>query len=271
MAGKSEIEAGRAYVSLFLKDQGWVKGLNAAGQRLSAFGRGMSVFGAAVTGVGTAIVAPFVAMAHEFANVGSALNDMSGRTGVSIETLSELKYAAEQSGASLEDVEKALRFMAKSGKDVKTFDAVAARIAAIEDPSKRAKAAIEAWGKGGTSLLPMVAELAQLRHEAREAGLVLSNDAGKRADALGDAFSKLSAVVKSVRLIIGDAVSGTIKGAVGTITNVAISVGKWVNANRELFNTILKIGAVVAGAGAVITGMGISLTIVGTALSAFTG
>ena len=45
----------------------------------------------------------------QFAEYGSQLNDMSIRTGIAASTLGELKYAAEQSGASLEDVESGVR------------------------------------------------------------------------------------------------------------------------------------------------------------------
>ena len=271
MAGRSDVEAGRAYVSLFLKDNGFVKGLDAAGRKMQSIGRGVAIIGGAISGFGSAITAPFLAMAKEFADTGSALNDMSARTGMSASKLSELKYAAEQTGTSLESVEKALRFMAKEGKNVNTFDQVAARIAAIEDPSKRAEAAMKAWGKSGTALLPMITDLRALQEEARNAGLVMSDEAASRADALGDAFDKLLAIMKAVRLTIGDAVSGTIREAIGYITNIAISVGRWVAANQTLFVTVFKIGVGLTAAGVAITAFGVALYGVGTALTMFAG
>lgn len=267
MAGKSEIEAGRAYVSLLLKDQAFSKGLTAAGNKLKSFGRGASIFGAAVAGVGATVTAPLLAMVKEFSDFGSTLNDMSARTGLTVESLSELKFAAEQTGTSLEAVEKAVRFMAKNGLDPKQFDAVAAKIAAIEDPSKRAAAAMKAWGRAGTSILPMAMELQALREEARKAGLVMSGDAAKRADALGDAFDKLRAIVKAVRMVIGDALSETVRTAVSSITQLAITVGKWVRDNKELFATLFKVGIALSVAGAAIVAFGGFVALAGFALT----
>ena len=45
--------------------------------------------------------------------MGSDLLDMSQRTGVSVEALSELGFAAEQSGADMETLEAGLRKMQK--------------------------------------------------------------------------------------------------------------------------------------------------------------
>ncbi len=269
MAGKSAVEAGKAFVELFIKDKDFSEGLSKAGKSLRSWGKGVSIFGAAVTAAGASVVAPLLEMTREFANAGSALNDMSARTGLTVESLSELQFAAEQSGATLEDVEKSLRFMAKNGENVKNFDKLAEKIAAIEDPTRRAEAAIKHFGKGGTAILPMIADLQKLRQEARDAGIVMSGDSAKRADALGDAFDKLTAIIKAVRNVIGDALSETVRGAIGSITEIAIRVGKWVSANRELFVSALKIGTVIMGIGTVISALGVGMIVVGSAISAF--
>ena len=64
----------------------------------------------------------------------------------------------------------------------------------------------------------MAMDLANLKKEAEDAGLVMGTDAAERADRLGDAFDKLMAVTKSVRMVIADSVADTISDAVGAIT-----------------------------------------------------
>lgn len=56
---------------------------------------------------------------------------------------------------------------------------MAAKIAAIEDPAERTRMAMEAWGISGTMLLPMVKDLQPLRQEARDLGLVPTDEAVK--------------------------------------------------------------------------------------------
>ena len=52
---------------------------------------------------GAAIIGFGIKAVNSFADAGDAIQKMALRTGFSTEALSELKFAAEQSGASLED------------------------------------------------------------------------------------------------------------------------------------------------------------------------
>ncbi len=98
MAAASGIRAGAAYVELFVRDGRLVKGLNAASARLEAFGASITALGARLAGLGVTLALPFLGAAKLFADMGSDMLDMSQRTGVAVEALSELRYAAEQSG-----------------------------------------------------------------------------------------------------------------------------------------------------------------------------
>src|SRR5262245_38536351 len=123
MASRSDIEAGKAHVLLYLKNQ-LTGGIKSAGQQLQGLGTNVMTIGAGMAGLGAAIVAPLAAAVTHFASVGSELNDMSARTGQSVGSLAELKFAAEQTGASLEDVEKAILKQQRNGLG-NDFDAVA--------------------------------------------------------------------------------------------------------------------------------------------------
>jgi hypothetical protein len=216
---RSDIRAGSAFVELLLKGEGkFASGLRAAGQKLASFAKGAAVAGAAVAAAAVGGVAVGL---KQFISMGSALDDMSQRTGMSVESLSELKHAAEQSGASLTDIEAAARNMAKKGLDVSKFDQYAASIAAIEDPTKRAEKAMEIWGKSGTKLLPMVNDLQALRQEARDMGLVMSGEAAGSAARLGDMFDKLWATVKMATAAVGEAVAPFVEMALPTIQSFA--------------------------------------------------
>ena len=100
-ASTQGIRAGRAFVELFADDSRLVRGLRAAEKKLKTFGDSIRNFGLKMMGLGAAVLTPLVAAGRVFAGMGSEIADLSVRTGVGVEALSELGYAAEQSGTSL--------------------------------------------------------------------------------------------------------------------------------------------------------------------------
>src|SRR5690606_5551309 len=131
---------------------------------------------------GGAVIAPLLAAVQHFATAGDQVNKASDRTGVAVEALSELAYAADQSGANLETLEAGLRRMqasvldaAKGSKSAQEnlamlgltveqlaslspdqqFKLLADRLSRIEDPTLKAALAMKIFGKSGTQLLPL--------------------------------------------------------------------------------------------------------------------
>jgi hypothetical protein len=113
VAETSAIRAGRAFVEIFAEDSQMQRVLARVSVRLTAFGQGLAKIGAGLAGVGTAVVTPFLTAAKVFADVGSELVDMSQRTGASVEALSELAFAADQTGTSLSSLETGIKFLQK--------------------------------------------------------------------------------------------------------------------------------------------------------------
>lgn len=243
MPGKADIRAGGAFIELFVKGQS--KALGA----LSSVAGGLKTVAVAGVAAGAALggatLGVFAAATKQFIDAGSALKDMSDRTGVSVKNLSELQHAAEQSGASLEDVELALKNMARKGLKAADFDKVAAEIAAIEDPSERAKKAIETFGKSGTKLLPMIKDLAALRKEANDMGFTMSGRAAEAAERLGDKFANLWKTVKFGLIALGEALAPALEVAIGHIQEFATKSLKWI----QLMAVDWRLGAQIATTG----------------------
>lgn len=298
MAGASGIRAGRAFVELFADDSQLVRGLRRAQQRLASFGSAVRGIGMQLTALGVGIVAPLGFAAQSFAETGSALADMSARTGVSVETLSELGYAAQQSGSSLEDVEKSVRTMQRTiaaavgGSEqasqalsrlglsaevlaglnpAQQFEAIALALHGIPDPTARAATAMRVFGKSGTNLLPMIADLGALRGEARRLGVVMSGGQAQAADALGDAFDRVRATLGAVTTAVGTALAPVLTDLTGRVTGFLIGVREWITANQGVVVTILGIGAVVAGAGAALIALGIAVSAVSAGIGILAG
>ncbi|MCJ7543367.1 MAG: hypothetical protein MUP47_02185, partial [Phycisphaerae bacterium] len=183
MVDTGRIRAGRAYVELLADDSKLAAGLRAAAGKLRAFGATIQAAGLRMMALGGAILAPLALSVRNFANVGSALHDMSQRTGLSVEALSALSYAAEQSGADIESLEKGIRKMqrtitdaaggSKSAADAlgslgltvkdlaglapeKQFRLLADRLDKVADATAKAALAMEIFGRSGTALLPML-------------------------------------------------------------------------------------------------------------------
>jgi hypothetical protein len=289
----SDVRQGRAYVELYVKNSALVKGLNNAKKRLTEFGAGIASTGKWMMGVGAALVAPFTLAARHFDSVGSKLFDMSKRTGLSTNALSELGYAAEQSGADLETVEKSVRKMQKTIADAASgektyvdalkaagtsyeelaglspeeqFEKIAAGINAIADPTMKAAAAQEIFGRSGTMLLPMFADLNAQRERAKRLGLSISPEEAAAADALGDAWGDLRSAFKAVAFAVGGAVAKNLTEMLDSIKNVFVWTAKWIRENKELVTTILKVGAGVIAGGAAFFILGQAIVGVGAVL-----
>ncbi len=295
MAGANGIRAGRAFVELFADDRALVRGLRTAQQKLAAFGAAVRGIGTQMLALGAGIVGPLALAAKSFADTGSQLNDLAARTGVSVEALGELGYAAQQSGASLEDVEKAVRTMqrtivaAVNGSDQaataldriglsaealaglkpeQQFAAIATALARIEDPTQRAAAAMGVLGKSGTTLLPMVGDLAALRAEARRLGVVMSGGQAKLADDLGDAFDRVKASLQGVANAVGTALAPVLLDLAAKVTGFLVGFREWIAQNQGLVVTILTVGAAVAGIGAGLIALGLAVSGVSAGIGA---
>jgi hypothetical protein len=294
----NSVEAGRAFMRLTLNDASFRKGIDAAGRRLQSFGSTALRIGGAFTGLGAAITAPFVGAVSAFIKTGDELDKMAARTGISEAALSELGFAAEQSGAQLGDVEKGVRGLQKtllnasrglstsvdslaeiglSFEDLEgklpeeQFTIVADRLAAIEDPSKRVALSMQLLGRSGSSLQPLLGSVAALRQEARDLGIVIGTDTANAAARLADAFNRVQRQVGATFVFIGSALEPVLTRVADAISLIGSSVIEWVRNNQQLVSTIAIVGAAITTAGTLFIGFGIGLTIAGIALSGFAG
>jgi len=300
MASAGALRAGRAVIELSLLTGPVEKGLKRLQAKVQSIGAGFTKIGSIGLSAGGALLGAFAATAKVFTNAGSQLDDMSKRTGFSVETLSALDYAAGQSGTSLESVEKASRGMARqllaaeNGsegananlaalgltieqlrglKPEDQFTLIADRLSKVSDPSQRAAMAMKMFGKSGTELIPLLKDgkggISALMSEARELGVVMSSDDATAAEKLGDVFEQLRAQFKAFVIQIGAAVSGDLLSLAQRATAIGASAISWVNANRALIATVAKVAAVVTIAGAALVGIGTTFTLIGVAAGGF--
>lgn len=200
-----------------------------------------------------------------FASTGDALDKMSQRVGISAERLQEFSYAATHAGAAPEELEDALKdlgeHMAEIANGIDTssdaftlfqklgiemkdaagnmrpveqvFLDLADAIQRNEDPALRAKMAMATMGASGRKLIPMLAGgsdgLKQMAAQARDLGLVMSNDAVASAATMTDHMDDMRAVIGSVGNTIGAKLAPTVIRMSDRFRDLAA-------ANREAFS-----------------------------------
>lgn len=296
-ASGSAVRAGGAYVELFTDDSRLIKGLRAAEQKMKALGASVRTIGAGLMGAGSAVIAPMLGAVAAFTEMGSAINDMSVRTGISAESLSELGYAAGLAGVDMGSLEGGLKKMQKSivdaadgSKEAKAtlgdlgltaaelkglsgdqqFKLIADRISKISDPAERAAMSMKVFGKSGAALLPIMADGAKgitaAMQAARDLGISMSGKDAAAADEFGDSLDTLWAVVKMGAFNVGAALVPVLSEFVSMATKAAAAVTKWVSENRAMILTAFKIAAGVVAAGAAFFGIGVAITVAGATL-----
>jgi len=287
MGNARGIKAGRAYVELGTHDSKLMRGLRRAQARLKAFGAGVKSIGLKMGAIGGSVLAPLLSAAKVFAAAGDQLHKMSARTGVSAEALSELGFAAEQSGSNLETVEKGLRTMARTVNDAgrglstvtdalsdlglelnqleglspeQQFKLIGDKLSQIEDPGKRAAIAMMIFGRAGTQLLPMMqdgaAGMEELQKQARDLGLTISSETAADAAALTDAMNVAWRTLKNVAVVVGSALGPTLTDLATRAGKVTATITNWIKENKAIVLTIAKVAAGVVLAGGALLSIG---------------
>jgi hypothetical protein len=224
----------------------------------------MTAFAAASVAFATASVAQFV-------RVGSAFDDMAKRTGVSVEALSTLSYAAKLSDTSIESVQGGLMKMAKLMGEVRSGSAQAAEklqalglsttqmlaanpeqqlkmvadaIAGIADPSQQAAAAMEIFGKGAGDLLPLLQMggkgIEYMQQKGVEFGAMITDDMAVSAAELGDSIDNLLTSFTGLAMVIGSFVADI-------LTPLFNLTAKLVTEYRDFFGVLGIAAAVIGG------------------------
>jgi hypothetical protein len=253
MAKGKDVKAGGAWVEIFADNSPLRRTLKQSAKLLSGFAQ--PVLGASKLMAGGFAMAGAAAIAatKSFANYADTISDMSARTGVSVTALSELGYAAKMSGAELGSLEPAIRTMQKglaSGSSApileklgldrasllamnpeEQFLAIADKIGGIADPTQKAAAAMQLFGKSGTQLLGMMdggaAGIAAMRQEARDLGISLDSEAAAKAGAFNDALDKVMIAGQGVANILGAAIAPALTWLAEGLAKQVAGVGKW--------------------------------------------
>jgi hypothetical protein len=161
-------------------------------------------------------------------NAFDELSKSSQKIGVSVEALSGLKFAADLSGVSFENLQVGLaklsvnidKFNTGTKTAVETFNrlqldpsrftsteetlsAIADRFAELPDGATKTALAIEVFGKSGRDLIPLLnqgsAGIKSLTDEAAKLGLVIDTNTARAAEKFNDDLKRLTSVATGFR------------------------------------------------------------------------
>src|SRR5690606_37929866 len=121
-----------------------------------------------------------------------------------------------------------------------------------------------------TQLLPLFERgakgIEELQEQARRLGLTMSSEDAKAAEDFTDALDRLWKVVKMGIFRIGAALAPVLQQLADTITRVATTIGAWIDRNRRLMVTVMKVAAAIAAGGMAIATLGIIISGLGSAI-----
>ncbi len=288
------------------------KGLSDADKDVTRFGKSVDKetksikqsfleIGKVATVVGVAITAAMTKMIMSFTKVGSELYDLSLKTGVSVEALAGLKYAAEQNGASLGTVEMALRRSSVMMEELKDgtsgaadafnkmglslsdlqglnpeeqFMKILSGLAGIESQSTRAQVAIALFSRSGTDMLPMLSEGADGLKRYMEQGVKASSwttEMATLADKLGDSFGTLGTTMGGLFNTIASRVAPALKDLSDKLTAIVGNVTEWIKLNPGLVKAITVAAGVVGILATAIGLASIAVKVLGTTVNLYFG
>jgi hypothetical protein len=234
VANTSSFEADlkRADRALNSSQAQWKRSLTAIDKQFGALGSSVggvssSLFdlkGAFSSLIGILGIGSLAAFARQSLDAAGGIGELAAQVGLSTDTLQAFDYAATQVGLSSEEMRAGVAKLTRtigeaadgsksaidafnslgvnildaSGKIRSTEDVirdVADRLAAIDDPAKRAAAAVDLFGKAGQKMLPFLengaAGVDELVTNAKALGVVLGPEFIAKADAASDAISAL--------------------------------------------------------------------------------
>lgn len=218
---------------------------------------------------------------EDLEHTGSALKDLEEQTGLSAQNIQLFEYGAGLAGVKTEEWELATRKLAQSlggaGEGAKQQNAAFAALGVhikgadgqtrslnevlpdivegfgkIDDPSKKARLAVDLFGRSGVKLVGFLSEgkdgLDKLRQEFEELGGGFSEETIKAADAYGDNLLRLNVAATSLKSTLGNEILPVLSDIVRFIAKTIGKIREFAKGTELAKGTMIALGvAGVAG------------------------
>ena len=261
------ISIGDALLKIGVDTKDVDKGMQGLGDSIK---KHQKAIGIAMVAAGGTILAAGALAVKTYAQMGDEVAKMAKRTGFSTEALSELRHAAELSGASLAGIEKASRTLSGAITDAsfgletyvrafasiglayedlaeltpeEQFLKVMEALAGVEDETTRAAIAADLMGRSGTAMLPMLADgteaLNEMRQEAHDLGIVFDEEAAVKAEEMADAMTRIKGATSGLQMAIADKLIPVLMPLIDKVKDIITNMSAWMKAHPELTKIIV--------------------------------
>ena len=284
-----KILIGEAFLELAVDSKKLTAGLSNTEKQIVSFTNNMSTklksIGTIMTVAGGAITGALALIVKQTADIGDQFNDMSLRTGATVEDLSTLAYAAKQSGTDIGALELGLKFLtaemnkAKDGNKeaiqtfadlgVSIYDAkgnlrpvvevmkdVATAISEMKNPAEQTGTAMKLFGaRSGTELIPLLKEgekgINALQQTAKDLNMEISTKSAQAADLFKDKMTDLTGSLAAAGRTIAEVLIPAITPLIKQATEIVGKISLWAEENPKLVEGLVKAAAILGVIGAV--------------------
>lgn len=247
------------------------RSLGAAKQNFIGFGS--AALGA--IGVVTSVTEAISRLNETFAKLDSLAKD-SQRFGIPVEQLSQLQYAADMSGVSIEGLGVALKGMLKNASEAASGEKGPAEVfralgvaavdangkvrssteliedfaevfAGLDDGATKTSLALKVFGKSGAELIPLLNSgregIRRLNDEASRSGAVVGTDAAKAAEVYQDNLSRLSVSFDSLFKSTAASLLPSLVSITSEMANATAAAGSLGGGVQVLINDFVSLGS----------------------------
>lgn len=274
-----------------------------------AIGKMAKVAGAVAVIGGGAILG----LGKAYADAGDDIAKTSHRLGIGVRALQEYRFAADRSGVASATFDMALqRFGRRTAEaangtgeakgalkalDIQLKDTsgnmrstesllgdALAQLGKVKDPLTRNALAMKLFDSEGVKMVQMTQQGAEgiekLRKEARDLGLVMSEDAAKAAEVFTDKSTNLAAVITGLRNRIGEQLLPVLNPLIDRLVELGKEYGpvvsKWAEGFAKdlptrlesLWSGVQKVAGMLAGLGSMMMWLSDSAGVIDTVLTA---
>lgn len=276
------------FVELKLQAENFNNGLRAAQQEAKELEKtvkpskeALKEMGIVATAAGGAVVGALILMTKQAADYADGIRDAAIRTNTTTKEMSTFKYLAEQSGTSIEALQKGLIVLSKnafsgseafkrlgietkdssgqikSSKDL--FAEVTSKLAQMKDSTAKTGITMELFGKSGVELTEILkggrAAIDAATRATERFGIAVSQDTADNADKFNDTLNDMKQAQLGLSLAVSTALLPALTMLAETVTSVIIVVQQWTNAHPGLVQAVGALGLALTGGGGVILGL----------------
>jgi hypothetical protein len=246
---------------------------------------------------GAVAIGAVTSLGSAFKKSSASMDEMvksAQKVGVATESLSRLKYVADQSGVSFDGLQTGLKKLNKNLADVETGTTSAAKalrslgvnggdspedslskiaeaFASVPDSAQKTALAMDIFGKSGADLIPILNAgadgIKNLSDRAERLGLVIDENTAKAAEKFNDSISDIDAGLGAIAKKITAGAMPAFSQLASTIADSIVISGEWKQVGKSLGYAVLWVSDKFIKATATVYAFGSGISAVASAVS----